>query len=361
MSNVTLRFRDLPSGKRQAYLDIYRGQGSRRTESIGIVPEDSVARKNFMLQAREFRDKRAAELRSEILGVSLPYNPDDDFIGYALAIIGEYKEPTTRNLLTSAINALKGFAGRNRITFKEIAAKRFHEDYKRHLLNTVSDSSARTYFRGLRNFLNRAVKDGRLPFNPTVGVSIKVEGKLPVFLSLEEVRRLEQARCGNETVKNAFLFSCYTGLRHSDIKRLTWDMIVDGYVEFRQKKTGKQERQPLSAGAKAVLERQKGVPPDTRWGRDIPADIIFPLPVGNTINYDLRYWAKAAKITKPITFHKARHTFATLCLTAGMDLYTVSKLLGHKTIASTQIYAQVVDSKRVEAIGLLDRLTDIAS
>ena len=74
--------------------------------------------------------------------------------------------------------------------------------------------------------------------------------------------------------------------------------------------------------------------------------------------FSLQHWAKVAGITKHISFHVARHTHATMMLTLGADLYTVSKLLGHKNIATTQIYAKIVDKKKEEAIGLIPNLTD---
>jgi site-specific recombinase XerD len=77
-----------------------------------------------------------------------------------------------------------------------------------------------------------------------------------------------------------------------------------------------------------------------------------------TINNILQKWAKAAGVTKHISFHVARHTHATMMLTLGADLYTVSKLLGHKNIATTQIYAKIVDKKKEEAISLIPNLTD---
>ena len=88
------------------------------------------------------------------------------------------------------------------------------------------------------------------------------------------------------------------------------------------------------------------------------SDIIFPLTHEGTVNDTLQHWAKVAGITKHISFHVARHTHATMMLTLGADLYTVSKLLGHKNIATTQIYAKIVDKKKEEAIGLIPNLTD---
>ena len=95
-----------------------------------------------------------------------------------------------------------------------------------------------------------------------------------------------------------------------------------------------------------------------RRGEAKDDDFIFPLTHEGTINNILQKWAKAAGVTKHISFHVARHTHATMMLTLGADLYTVSKLLGHKNIATTQIYAKIVDKKKEEAISLIPNLTD---
>jgi len=93
-------------------------------------------------------------------------------------------------------------------------------------------------------------------------------------------------------------------------------------------------------------------------GEENDSDFIFPLTHEGTVNDTLQHWAKVAGITKHISFHAARHTHATMMLTLGADLYTVSKLLGHKNIATTQIYAKIVDKKKEEAIGLIPNLTE---
>lgn len=76
------------------------------------------------------------------------------------------------------------------------------------------------------------------------------------------------------------------------------------------------------------------------------------------VNENLRKWAKAAGVNKHISYHCARHTFATMMLTLGADLYTTSKLLGHSNVKTTQIYAKIVDSKKVEAVNLVDNVFD---
>ena len=84
--------------------------------------------------------------------------------------------------------------------------------------------------------------------------------------------------------------------------------------------------------------------------------VFSDLPADTTINSDLKKWAKEAGITKSVCFHVARHTFATLSLEGGVGLAEVSALLGHQNIRTTQIYAKVVDKKKVEAVNLLDKM-----
>jgi len=144
-------------------------------------------------------------------------------------------------------------------------------------------------------------------------------------------------------VRRAFLFSCLTGLRRSDIERLTWgDVQQQGdfvRIVFRQKKTRGQEYLDITPQAVAYMgERQAE---DVR---------VFPLPDVKYANAHVKTWAQAAGIEKHITFHCARHTFAVLMLDIGTDIYTVSKLLGHREISTTQIYAKVLDKNKQAAV-----------
>lgn len=149
-------------------------------------------------------------------------------------------------------------------------------------------------------------------------------------------------------IKNAFIFSCYTGLRISDIRELTFDRIRNVYLDFRQQKTQGVERMKLHPKAFEILEEQKERRRHSEDGK------IFLLPLDSgTINKVVRNWMKTAGVKKKITFHCSRHTFATMCLTFDIDIYTVSKLLGHRDLKTTQIYAKLIDKKKDEAIDKL--------
>lgn len=172
-------------------------------------------------------------------------------------------------------------------------------------------------------------------------------------MTIEELKRLIGTECKYEIMKQAFLFSCLCGLRVSDIRKLKWnDLQKSGErirIEIKMQKTKEPLYLPISDEALKWLPQQNEAKGD---------DLIFPLTHEGTINKILQKWAKDAGIIKHISFHVARHTHATMMLTLGADLYTVSKLLEHKNIATTQIYAKIVDKKKEEAISLIPNLAD---
>lgn len=221
----------------------------------------------------------------------------------------------------------------------------------------IAKSTARLYFNTFVTALNEAVREGVLDVNPTT--KLKKEEKKPIqrgsaqrgFLEIEEVKALANTPCQDNNIKMAFLFSCFCGLRISDIKTLKWGDLKsysDGLaIEKLQVKTGQQITVPLSANALEWL-------PDREEAKD--DCLVFSLPSYFSINRCVKKWAKEADIKKDVTFHIARHTFATTLLTLGADIYTTSKLLGHQNIRTTQIYAEVVNKKKVEAVNLFGKV-----
>jgi len=193
--------------------------------------------------------------------------------------------------------------------------------------------------------------------NPCTGVKIKRDKSLPQFLTIDQLRTLK-ATPVDPHVGHAFLFACYCGLRLSDVDALRWSQIKDGILTYSQKKTGQPERIRLSGTALEILEAQKSVPPSRHTKRPHPPDSVFRLPRPQRVHIVLRQWGERAGLDFPLHFHISRHTFATMLISHGADLYVTGKLLGHSSIASTQRYAQVIDRKKDEAISLLPDLFD---
>lgn len=223
------------------------------------------------------------------------------------------------------------------------------EKYKSYLLAKVSQNYARDMFTYLNSTLKKAYKSEIIDKNPMDLLDSKIsqaETKR-TFLLIDEIKTFEAAECPNQETKKAFLFCCFTGLRYSDVKTLTWDQIEKengGYVlYFHQQKVNTEERIFLPKQAlKYIGKRKKGK--------------VFKVPQKKYVSLHMREWAKNAGINKKVTFHVSRHTFATLALTYDIDLKTVSTLLGHKDIRTTEIYGKIIDKKKEEAVKKLPEL-----
>ncbi len=223
--------------------------------------------------------------------------------------------------------------------------RRWLDGYKAFLLKSCKQNTASVNFTILRSALNAAYRTELIKAKVTDLVrSIPGEMGKREHLTKEEIAALEATECDDENVKRAALFSAYTGLRYSDVIKVRLTDIKDGVLVYQQTKTGAHENLPISAKASAFLDHQKQL-----------GELQFP-GIANKLYHDeraFRRWVAESGVQKKITFHCFRHSFATLLLTAGVDLYTVSKLLGHKDIKTTQIYGKIVDSVKRDAVDLL--------
>jgi len=222
----------------------------------------------------------------------------------------------------------------------------------------IKQNTAHGYQQTLCAALNKAVREGLIPKNPFNQLTAKE--KIPMaesdreFLTIDELKRLSEADCPNSEVKKAFMFSCFTGLRISDVRKLTKEKIHTSaddkglYVDTVMQKTKKKVTVPLSQEALLWL------PKDTE-----PGELFFKLPNSLTaIGNNIKKWCENAEVEKDITYHCSRHTFGTTMLTVGADLYTTSKLMGHANVSTTTIYAKIIDQKKVDSIHLLDNIFD---
>lgn len=224
------------------------------------------------------------------------------------------------------------------------------EDYKDFLINapkgggksgTITRNTASTYFSIFKAALKQAFVDGYLTIDLAAkSKNIQYEDAQREYLTMEELNTLAATPCDSPVLKRAALFSALTGLRHSDIQKLKWEEVVKDEerhrIHFTQKKTKGVEYMPISEQAYQLCG-ERG---------DSDRLVFEGLQDPSWINRPLIKWVEAAGITKHITFHCFRHTYATLQLSKGTDIYTVSKMLGHKKVTTTQIYAKVIDEKK---------------
>ncbi|WP_417886696.1 tyrosine-type recombinase/integrase [Zunongwangia sp.] len=213
---------------------------------------------------------------------------------------------------------------------------------------SLSLNSKYTYFNKFKAALRAAFDEGYLSINYSSKIkSFEQAESQREYLTFQELQKLAKTPCKYEILKSAFLFSCLTGLRWSDINKMYWAEVRDedsqSRINFIQKKTDGVEYLYISKQARDLLGERKN-----------PMDRVFTgLKYSAVYNNELVRWCNRAGIFKHITFHSARHTNAVLLLENGADIYTVSKRLGHKEIRTTAIYAKIVDQKMKEASNLI--------
>ncbi|WP_313029245.1 site-specific integrase [Soonwooa sp.] len=305
------------------------------------------------IRQREY-DKKNIYNEVDLLQETMNEKRQENFVDYFKSLIKRRHKNSSASIRVNwkrAIDFLISYQG-SEISFSKIDIK-FCEDFKNFLLNApsggnkkgiLSQNSASTYFSVFKAALKQAFIDGYF----TLDISAKIKG-IPneesrrEYLTIDELNTLVVTPCENDVLKRAALFSALTGLRHSDIQKLKWNEISiennQPRISFTQKKTKGVEYMPISQQALEICGTPKS-----------PNDLVFEnLTNPAWINRPLKNWVEKAGIQKNITFHCFRHTFATLQLSNGTDIYTVSKMLGHTNVKTTQVYAKVIDEKKNKA------------
>lgn len=371
-TRVTLRKKSISNGRLSLYLDYYppffnseSGNYSRREFlKLYLIAKpasqiEKILNAENLHRAELICSRRQNEVNKEF--IYTPFELEElkkKEIGRKSFLDFFKKEASLRTgknlaLWESAIKHFEKFLKNRDLLFEEVDADLI-EDFRRHLLKAesirnigkkLSQNTALSYFNKAKATLRKAYKLKMLQSD----VNSQVEGIKEVesernHLTLEESIALYNTPCKKEIVKRVSLFSLLTGIRYSDIAKLKWKDVhttVQGhFIRFRQQKTQKQEMMPISEHAYRLMENQRN-----------DDEMVFVGLKKWDVDRVLPAWVLEAGISKHITFHCFRHTYATLQIAAGTDLFTVSKMLGHKSIKTTQIYAKLVDEKKIQAAG----------
>ncbi|WP_455668251.1 tyrosine-type recombinase/integrase [Phocaeicola sp.] len=367
---VKLRSRKRANGSEALYLDIYLG-GKRQNEylKLYLVPEktreDKARNKETMTLANAIKAKRIVEIQNGRFGFNENKEKRKLLLIDWLESLREYYKNKSSDRFSDTVRNLichvKKYSG-EQTALKDVD-KKYIEGLIKFLNSTIgkygnplSKETVYTYYVTFSIAMNKAVRKDLIPSNPCnkIDPSDKPErrSKKKEYLTLEEIQKLIDTECADWRVKYSFLFCCFTGLRWIDVSSLRWKNIQktgdnEYQIELIQQKTKELVCIPLSENAMKWLP-EKGI--------NGYENKVFPFG-DRSIVYDyLHKWTKAAGINKKIVFHSSRHTYATLLLYYGADLYTVSKLLGHASIKTTQIYAKIVDESKRKAVNLIPDL-----
>ena len=363
---VRIRFKELENGNKSIYLDIYY-EKKRRYEflKLYLVPEHSAEAR----AQNEHTLKAANAIKAQRILDITNKRPQKDYSDKAKVLLTDwlyvYSEKKTKDgktsvekVVHSTVKQLELYAPKAMLCDVD---KNFLEGFVQHMTETKSYRTNRPFAKKtISNLLaciiaalGLAVEEEILSFNPAEAVDRKaIQQKKREYLTIDEVKKLIDTPCAKEDVKKAFLFSCFCGLRISDVRALLWkDVIYESdkiHLELRQKKTEALLYLPLNKQAQYFLPENKGK----------VEECVFSLPSETTISKILGKWAKDAGINKKVCYHMSRHTFATMELTMGADLYTTSLLMGHSNVQITQIYAKIIDVKKEQAVMMIDALFD---
>tara|TARA_R110002049_G_C9170440_1_gene561897 strand:- start:5381 stop:6532 length:1152 start_codon:yes stop_codon:yes gene_type:complete len=383
MVNITVRKKKLANNKFSLYLDYYppitspkTGKETRREFlklQIYTDPKDA-AEKTHNKETIEFaeiiRAKRLVQFRDKEYGFKENVNVSVNFLSFYETVVEEKLNITSHsNYLAwkSSLNYLKEFIGH------KLQSHQLNENhvtkYRKFLLTTnnlrvkeqrkLSINTASTYYKHFIAVLKKAYERNLLLKDLAASADyIKEEQTHREYLTEEELDLLWKTDIKIEKVKHMAFFAALTGFRFSDIVKLKWESIYNDkhqgyYIKLKEQKTGNINNHPISLTAYKILKIQ-----DTGKGQ-IFKDIKY-----TQITRPLREWIKRSGINKKISFHNFRHSYATLQLANGTDIYTVSKLLGHKNVSTTQIYTKVMDKNKIKAANRINLdldglLTDI--
>ena len=357
LTKVHLRSREISKGRISLYLDYYppirhpHSMKMTRRESLGIYLYDkpnSYIQKEFnnemMMKAEAIRSIRVQAIINEKYDFLDKNKAKYDFLQY-FKEKARQKDQKWVKVQMHFSNFVQG-----ECTFGDVTVDLCNK-FREYLLNAkqlknshlrISQNTASGYFSTFRALLKIAYKEKLLRENINDFLeSIETTDVKKEYLTLKELKVLAATHCDIPVLKSASIFSCMTGLRISDILNLRWSEIEHasegGFcMRIRTEKTNTETTLPISDEA-------------LQWCGERSTGKVFKGLTRSMTQHHLKAWVASAGISKSISFHCFRHTFATLQIALGTDIYTVSKMLTHKNVSTTQIYADLVNSKKRES------------
>lgn len=372
---VHLKQRQTKKGRLNYYLEIYRGytktsegkiKHHRDSEKLSffqyVNPKTVIEKqhnKDHKACAEAVQAKRILEIQNGVYGLANKHQLKANFILYFEGITNKKTNSSgNHGNWKSTLKHLKSYAG-DVFLFQDVNES-FIEGFRDYLVNTaktsadknLSPNAALSYFTKFRTAIGQAYEDNILHSNPAKRVKgIKPADTIRQYLTKEEIIKLDKEDCRYSVLKRAFLFSCLSGMRWVDINNLTWKQVQTfegGHrISFTQQKTKGVEYLDLPNAALKYLGNKSG---------NEEQKVFVGLKYSAYMNAALTQWVSKAGINKHITFHCGRHTYATYLLTVGQDIYTVSKLLGHKELKTTLVYAKVVDQMKRDAVSKINNI-----
>jgi len=351
---VKIRERAVAGGEVAFYIDVYHKDFKRFSQKTGLQanPKNRKLYNQIKAEAEDKRRKIEVDfIRDPKALFDRKAVASNDFVEYAQV----RAEKDRHASYMSALKHLRDFTGGS-ASFESIN-KLWLVRIKAYLLSIdkLSNNSARTYLAFIKATIRLAAESGYLPANDFAEIDLVkgIEMNEDIdrhFLTLDELDVLSRSKCNNPMIKAAFLFSCFTGLRLSDVELLKWEKILiengHHFLKFQQKKTGGFENMPLCAQAVEILKSVQKLHAEYAPEGD---ERVFILPGRSRISILLNEWGLRSGLNWRLHFHASRHTFASMALSTGAISLTVSKLLGHRDLKSVEIYSHLDPKDKIKA------------
>jgi integrase/recombinase XerD len=355
--SVAIRKKENKDGTASIYLDIYNN-GKRNKEYLKNLklilnprtPIERDSNKKVNATAEAIRLNRAIELEGNDYDVTAKFKQNIDFLAFYQNFIATYQKEDLR-VHKAVYNKFIDYLAidRKKITSSNQISYDLCFEFKEYLDKELNGETPMSYFSRFKSFLNYCVRKKIFKENPARDITIRNKQNTikKMVLTIEEIGLLKNTNANNNEVKRAFLFALFTGLRFSDVKMLKYENIDfnNQILTITQEKTNESLKQPMHPFAFEVIGDKAD-----------PKDKVFKLPTSEGTNKMLKLWVQKAGIDKKITFHCARHSFATNLLIYKADVVTLSKLMGHNSIKYTQIYTQIAEDLKRQTINSLPNI-----
>lgn len=370
--NPKLKYKILKDGRYSIYLEYYFGdfaqdngerKQERKKEFLSLyynpnakTPQEKQHNKDIIRKSKEIQYEKCQQMLENKEGYRLQQR-SEDFLRYFQRFIDKRKNNDVK-IFKSALSAFKDFLNRHYPQFRQsLPIKRLSpsliEDFTEYLKEMRKGSGAVTAYKRFKQVVNKCVKEKHIAGNPCEGITISANDDIMVkdILSQEEIQKLFACHYSRENteIRKAFAFSLLTGARFCDTSTLTYDNIdiSSNMIKFHQKKVSSHSNNSgvtiyLTDNLKDII----GDKPEDAKG----TDLLFNLPSHTMCSKALRRWTKEAGINKHITWHCARHSFATNLLLNNANIVTVKELLGHSNLKYTMVYARATDAAKMNAI-----------
>ena len=382
--NPKLGAKILSDGRESLFLDYYLGYNmvynedkekmvakkNRKRETLKLylwqaprTPIERQQNKEVIELAKRIRFERSQQLLENMEGYRLKQHRDMNFIDYFTAYIDKYNKKD-KSIMRLALKRFIGFFN-DTPEYNKFAqgikptqiTKDMVEAFTEYLQRRSKGEGAKSIYQRFKKVIRYAIEHDVMLKDPCKDVTCKVDSQMlrKDVLSPEEIQKLMACHYDNEnpTIRRAFIFCLYCGLRFCDVKDLTYRNVdyANRLLKFEQSKT-----KGHSASSGVVIPLNDGL---LSIIGEAPADkncLIFDLPTYESCCKSVKRWVKRAGIDKHISWHCARHSFAVNILNNGANIKTVASLLGHSGLKHTEKYTRAVDKLKEEAINSLPEL-----